>query len=443
MISINLIISLIKQMERIKPLTMLLTHTKPCLYANSSRSLFKSNNIVAENNIDNDVKRNELEAIAIKEGKAKIMSNFKEHISIEHFVKVINPKLGEICPQKYMKIITNRWDIFYLIEKNTATKFVQLIINDLSKDMNFVAECNPGIGILTEELLKAGIEKIYAFETNHCFYPTLNELQTKYPNRLDIRNANLIEMSKLHFMDQQNNTNRIATILNGISDVPWENESTYMQVIGITTSIEFFKHLLLAMVFRTSCIRLGRPSFYIAIPPSIWNVLNFPNKRASMYYLYISFQTLFNCKYLGDIERISYIPWRKYSSKYKSKIHDHEILNVVKIEPKADLFNNYLKLEEIIPYWYFVKYHYTEHEQRVIPELEKWVPGCGLKLIQMDYNIFTRFTDLTPIECFNLYKEFVSLPEFESSMFLPSAYNYAQSFNQINTPIKYNGQINN
>ncbi|XP_014610485.1 PREDICTED: dimethyladenosine transferase 2, mitochondrial isoform X1 [Polistes canadensis] len=433
MISINFIISLIKQMERIKPLTMLLTHTKSCLYANYSRLFSNSNNIVTVNNIDNDkIKRNELETIAIKKGKAKILSDFKEHTIIEDIVRVINPELGEICPKKYMKIITGKGNIFYLMEKNTATKFVQLIINDLSKDMSFVAECNPGIGILTEELLNAGIKKIYAFETNHCFYPKLNELQTKYPNRLVIRNANLFEMSKLHFMDQQDNMNRIKTILNDIPDVPWENESTYMQVIGVCTNIKFFKHLLLALVFRNSCMKFGRPSFYTAITPSLWNALSSPSNKAMMHYLYISFQTLFNCKYLGDIERMSYIPWKKQSLRFKNKIHDHEILKVVKIEPKAELFNNYLKLEEIIPYWYFVKYHYTERDQRIIPELEKWVPGSGLKLIQMDYNIFTRFIDLTPIECLNLYKEFVSWPEFESSMFLSSAHSYVQIFNQIN-----------
>ncbi|XP_043485571.1 dimethyladenosine transferase 2, mitochondrial isoform X2 [Polistes fuscatus] len=243
-------------------------------------------------------------------------------------------------------------------------------------------------------------------------------------------------MGKIHFMDQQNNTNRIKTILNGIPDIPWENESTYMQVIGVCTNMKFFKHLILAIVFRTSCMKFGRPSFYMAVTPSIWNGLSSRSNRAMLHYIYINYQILFNCKYLGDIERVSYIPWAKKIVRYKNKIHDHEILKVIKIEPKAELFNKYLKLEEIIPYWYFLKYHYTDQDKRVIPELEKWVPGCGLKLIRMNYSIFTRFIDLTPIECFNLYKEFTSWPEFKSSMFLSSAHNYVQLFNQINIPTK-------
>ncbi|XP_015182633.1 PREDICTED: dimethyladenosine transferase 2, mitochondrial isoform X2 [Polistes dominula] len=299
-------------------------------------------------------------------------------------------------------------------------------------------ECNPGMGLLTEELLKAGIKEIYAYETNDCFYPTLNELKTKYHNRLHIRKANLFKMSKLHYMDQHDNMDRIKDTLNGISNLAWENDVTYMQVIGASTDLKFFRHLILAMVFRTSFMKFGRPSFYVAISPSIWHDLNFPNSKAIMHYLYICYQTLFNCKYLGDIERMAYIPWRKRALKRQSKMHDHEILNVVKIEPKPDLFNNYLKLEDIIPYWYFLKYHFTGIEQKIIPELEKWVPGCGLKLIRMNYNIYTRFIDLSPIECFNLFKEFKSWPEFESSMFLPSAHSYVQFFNRINTPTKIN-----
>lgn len=95
-----------------------------------------------------------------------------------------------------------------------------------------------------------------------------------------------------------------------------------------------------------------------------------PQHRAVKYFIYIMYQTLFDCKYFGDLERLLYIPWPKLSSKQKELLKDNKILKVVKIEPKADLFKYYINPTQIIPYWYFVKYHLKSSEQRVIPELE-------------------------------------------------------------------------
>lgn len=83
------------------------------------------------------------------------------------------------------------------------------------------------------------------------------------------------------------------------------------------------------------------------------------------------YQTLFDCKYFGDLERLLYIPWLKLSSnKNKATLNDNKILKIVKIEPKVDLFKYYINSTQIIPYWYFVKYHLKSRKQRVIPELE-------------------------------------------------------------------------
>ncbi|KAI4495632.1 hypothetical protein M0802_008467 [Mischocyttarus mexicanus] len=431
MMHINFVISLIKQTEKVmmhRSLKISLMHKQLCLYMNSLRSL--SNRIVEEINIDDDkdnVNKEILKEKVIDEWKTKISNIYKDNMSIVKYINIINPELAKICPKKHIKVTNMKENIFYLIDKSTAKKFVQLIIDDLSKDMNFVAENNAGIGLLTEELLNAGIKKIYAYETNNCFYPALNKLKDKYPDRLEIRNGNLSKMSILHYLDEQDNKNRINEVLNGTPVVPWENESTFMQVIAVTTNIKFFKHLILALVFRTSFMKFGRPSFYLAIPPSMWSILSNPNNRATMHSIYVFFKTTFNFKHLGDIERISWTPWEKQMLKRKIRIHDHEIFKVIKIEPKADLFNNYLQSKELVPYWYFIKYHLTIQDQRVIPEIEKWIPGSGIRLIRMDYNIFTRFIDLTPIQFFNLYKEFVSWPEFESCLFLSSAYSYIQS----------------
>lgn len=51
----------------------------------------------------------------------------------------------------------------------------------------------------------------------------------------------------------------------------------------------------------------------------------------------------------------------------------------------------------------------------------KIIPGCGIRLIAMGYNIFTRFNDLTAEQIYELFVEFRSWPEFGSSTFTASA----------------------
>nr|XP_050867906.1 dimethyladenosine transferase 2, mitochondrial isoform X1 [Vespula vulgaris] len=350
------------------------------------------------------------------------------NLNIKDYLSIINPQYNEICPKKYLRKV-DKTDLSYLVTEKDGKNFVNLIIDDLSKNMTFVAEANPGTGELTKNLLKAGIRNVYVYEPNECFLPVLYKLQDKYPNRFEIRNGNIFQMSKLYFMDLQDNKQRINEILKDVPYTSWEDKSC-MQVIGTMTDNLFLKHLIWSVVFRTSFMSRGRTSFYLAIKPSVWNTLNYPQNKARMHFFYIMYQTLFDCKDLGNVERLSYIPWPKPSLKRNSKINDNTFLNVVKIEPKPYLLNNELKPNQIISYWYFVKYHLKSTSQRVIPELEKWIPGCGIRLIEKNYNIFTRFVDLTPLEFLKLYKDFTSWPEYESSLFLSSAYSYIQIVNR-------------
>ncbi|XP_047369332.1 dimethyladenosine transferase 2, mitochondrial [Vespa velutina] len=431
--NVNFMSLLIKHIEKDKShyFTLFLTHRKFCLSMNFLHPRSISQETTEE--IDLKTNDNEVKIDNKKTASMKLMKTMKseyENLNIKDYIKLINPQYIEVCPKIYLGYTSNISDVSYLISENGAKNFVDLIIDDLSKNMTFVAEANPGAGVLTKELLEAGVKIIRIYEPNECFYPLLRKLQKKYPDRLEIRKANILKMSKLYFLDQQDNKERINEVLKDVPYVHWENE-TCMQVIGAIINYRFLKHLICSVVFRTSFMLQGRTSFYLAITPSLWNIISNPQNKAAFNFLYIIYQTLFDCKYLGDIERLFYIPWPRNSLKQKKlQVNDNKILKVVKIEPKADLFKNTTKPIQIISYWYFVKYHLKSKEQRVIPELEKWIPGCGIRLIQKNYNIFTRFVDLTPLEFLDLYEEFVSWPEYENCLFLTSAYSYIHIVNQ-------------
>lgn len=424
MIRVNFMTSLIIHTEKNKScyLKLFLMHRKFCLSTNFLHPQNISMKGTNKKNNKQKIDDNNTLSTMIKNG-------YVNNLNIKDYLSIINPQYNEICPKKYLRRVNKTLDLSYLVTEKDGKNFVNLIIDDLSKNMTFVAEANPGTGELTKNLLEAGIRNVYVYEPNECFFPVLNKLQEKYPNRLEIRKGNILQMSKLYFMDLQDNKQRINEILKDVPYTSWEDKSC-MQVIGTTMDNVLLKHLIWCVVFRTSFMSRGRTSFYLAIKPSVWNILIYPQNKARMHFFYIMYQTLFDYKDLGNIERLSYIPWPKHSLKQNSKNNDNKFLNVVKIEPKPYLFNNELKPSQIISYWYFVKYHLKSTSQRVIPELEKWIPGCGIRLIEKNYNIFTRFVDLTPIEFLNLYKDFTSWPEYESSLFLSSAYSYIQIVNR-------------
>lgn len=274
--NVNFMTSLIKHIKKEKScyLKLFLTHRKFSL----STNILYPPNINMETTQKMDLKTND-NKVKI-DNKKKVLSNsvktikgeYNDSLDIRNYVQSINPQYMQICPKKYLTCTTKTSDVLYLVSESGAKNFVDLIIDDLSKNMTFIAEANPGTGVLTGQLLEAGIKFIHLYEPNECFYPILLKLQDKYPNRLEIRKKNIMNMSKLYFMDLQDNKERVNDILKDVLYVPWENESC-MQFIGGVTNFMFLKHLIWSVVFRTSFMLRGRTSFYLAIAPSLWNVI--------------------------------------------------------------------------------------------------------------------------------------------------------------------------
>lgn len=87
------------------------------------------------------------------------------------------------------------------------------------------------------------------------------------------------------------------------------------------------------------------------------------------------FQTMFNYKLLGALNRKAFLPWPRQNNKLQHKFarmrakQDYEQINVVKIEPKIDLYSQ-LSLEDWITFSYFVRHHMQKRCNKVISELE-------------------------------------------------------------------------
>ncbi|XP_068982609.1 dimethyladenosine transferase 2, mitochondrial [Bombus flavifrons] len=337
----------------------------------------------------------------------------------------MNPIFKEKVIKNYLSLKVNKVDP-YLINDDVSNKFSTLIKDDLLENMCYVIELNPGHGLLTRRLLEAGVPFMHLYENHGAFYHELQNLEVIFPNQVKITKANLLKIPKMLNLNKAchafNSPNiHLCELYNNIPKRKWEDKSC-MQVIGTVIEPLFLRHLLLSVVFQTGFMMHGRTIFYLALSPSIWNKFTCFNKRNLT--SYTMFNVLFNSTMFGTLDRKGFLPWQQITRKLKTKKFiledDIELLYVVKLEPNSNLLSLFGGREHLIYFWHFARHYLYKPSSRVIPTLEKIIPGFGERLIKKNYNIFTQFKELNTDEIIDLYMEFKSCPEFNESSFLPS-----------------------
>lgn len=197
----------------------------------------------------------------------------KQTLDVVNYIQKVNPDILNIIQS--MKWIFEKEDTntLYLIDKDTAAKYVSLIKDDLSKNMCYVAEINPGFGILTRELLKADIPLIHLYEGNSKFYQLLETFRIKYPGKLNLissKHTNFFGITKA-FSDDKITDEKHQDYFKAIESKNWEDE-TCIQIIGASDYKHLFTFIIQNLIFRNNFIFHGRPVFYIAVLPSMWHV---------------------------------------------------------------------------------------------------------------------------------------------------------------------------
>mgnify|MGYP000563071839 CR=1 FL=1 len=290
-----------------------------------------------------------------------------------------------------------------------------------------VFEINPGIGILSKELLLAGISSLYLCEPSSAFTKQIQILLTDFPAQAQLIDQDLLSLSKLSYQDKQDDGSRVQQLFAKVSKGDWTDDPV-MVIVGTLPSITFIRHLIHCHIHQKGILSYGRPEFYVMMSPSNYFYLTCDRHDGYLYYRSISvfFQLIFQWNVLKKLPRKAFLPWEvKYSPKKWSKLTkirniDPEFLYLVRIVPHRDFFERIVKAEQLHQFWYFIWYHMVSRKNRVIPQLEKWIPGCGPRLIVRDMTIHTEFGDLTPHQILSLFHEFSSWPEYPDSPFLSS-----------------------
>nr|CAD7457563.1 unnamed protein product [Timema tahoe] len=324
-------------------------------------------------------------------------------------------------PNKLMKVRRITPEHLYVMQPNVAEDIVSIIKDDLLDGDGPVLEANPGLGLITEALLRQGIPRVRLYEASPPFVRHLNQtLKEKYNDRITLMHCDLFSMWKMVFQDKLDNGARMDTVLEGIAKRSWtDGIEAAMKIVGVLPSLGFIKHLLNSITFQTGIMIYGRPELYLIMNPALYIVTGYLQYRASS----VLFQILFTSDLLTKLPRKAILPWiidsstKKLSNVKKIHTHDSDFMYLVKIAPRRDIFESLGSANNLQPLWYFVRHHMTSRRKRIIPELERWIPNCGPRLIMRGINIFTEFGDLTPHEILLIFQDFLSWPEYPMCTF--------------------------
>ncbi|XP_062124067.1 dimethyladenosine transferase 2, mitochondrial [Drosophila sulfurigaster albostrigata] len=327
-----------------------------------------------------------------------------------------------------------------------------------------VVELNPGPCHLTRHLLdrEAQFRKIVLLESTEHFMPRLQELHALYPDRVKVRQGDFVSLWKLAFMDKMDSGMRVADLLYEMPQKGFTEDINAL-VLGAVGSYPFFMHLINSLIFQTSLYNLGRCEMILAVPPPIYIHLTCSNDIGYLIYRSTSvlFQILFEHRYIAKVPREHFLPQQakhtpsKSSKLRKVKSINPEYLYLVKFQPRRNL-HELCAVQDLPALWFFIKQNLVSRRNRIIPNLEKWVPGCGPRLIinqsastpveplyddenlppysmpsttmsTSDYfpniNIYTQFGDLSPSQMLTLFTQFRQWPEYSESSFLASLEN--------------------
>ncbi|XP_052859071.1 dimethyladenosine transferase 2, mitochondrial [Drosophila gunungcola] len=336
-----------------------------------------------------------------------------------------------------------------------------------SSGCDTVMELNSGAGHFTRHLLdrESQFRRIILLESMDHFMPRLQELHTLYPERVKVRQGDFVNLWKLVYMDKMDGGTRVADLLNDVPQKAFKDDIN-MLVFGAVGSYPFFKHLINSLIFQTSLFNLGRCEMILVMPPPIYIHLTCNNEIGYLIYRSTSvlFQILFEHQFIAKVPREDFLPHQTvYSPTKGSKLGkvrsiNPEYMYLVKFSPRRNL-HELCQSQDLPALWFFIKQNFVSRRNRIIPNLEKWVPGCGPRLIinphasepvtptypdelpkklpqyscqsttmsTRDYfpgiNIYTQFGDLRPSQMLTLFSQFRQWPEYGESSFLASLEN--------------------
>ncbi|XP_017775855.1 PREDICTED: dimethyladenosine transferase 2, mitochondrial [Nicrophorus vespilloides] len=338
-------------------------------------------------------------------------------------------EIKEFIPKKYL--LQKRQysaENLYLIDSKIAKSIVRHVIPAICNGPQTICETGAGLGLITSELLDCKIPCVRLYEPCQDFRITLRDFNRVYPGRVELFVKDIFQLTRLSGMDKLDRSNRVDQLLKGVPIKEWKHGPA-MTIIGTMTSISFITYLMKMLALQSEINTHGRIQLFTIMRPGDYVKLSAgPSNNLHTYQSWsVLFDLFFDHELLEKYPRTAFLPWEmkaKITNKTRViKKVDLEYMYFVKINFKKELpTDNHL----LLPLHYFVRQFFGRGKNKIIPTLEKWIPGVGLnllipKLVHSHYynnlTIFTEFGDLTPQEILGLFKEMINHEGYQGSSF--------------------------
>ncbi|XP_065222632.1 dimethyladenosine transferase 2, mitochondrial [Planococcus citri] len=283
----------------------------------------------------------------------------------------------------------------------------------------YVLESDPGFGLLSKELIH-NVSYLRLYEEDTILRSDLRNLQDKHPSKIEILDSSLQWISKLDEEGDPKNKNRKALLFGDIPEDVRVNvimTAPYKRLI-----VAWIQHILNKRYFS----KFSQLDFYLIIPPSVYTrLIASPQNDYSPRYQKFSVlaQLLFDIELLiNDIPRRAFLPWpRKPAKKSKPRDiekyeNDHEVMYFVRMSLKAKNLTHLLDENMYQCFFSFLSQNMLG-KKRIVPYFETIIPGSGVRVVMMGYNIYSTFNELSASELFDLFIKFTEWPEFPQSAF--------------------------
>ncbi|XP_062564116.1 dimethyladenosine transferase 2, mitochondrial [Armigeres subalbatus] len=390
---------------------------------------------------------------------ARVAREMKDYFDSDQFDMVMN---------KFPASLLRRTQVseqFYLAAPKLAKNIAKWVTDGMGPDQLLV-EVNPGVGLLTKELLKK-TNNLLLYETDESFAPELEEMLKTENRNVEIRYNDFNCHWKYDFMDKIEQSRRMEKMLEGLRRVRWKDEEVNFRLFSVIGSLRFFKTMVHSVGMQKGLFQLGRCEMYLAVPPLIYMQLTCRTEAG--YKLYsrnsVLFQIFFEHELIAKIPRKDFLPWPVNVSG-KGKIQTQQLrlnmmgldeLYLMRVVPRRNLFDFCLP-DNLKLLMFFVSQNMISRKNRIIPALERWIPYSGARLIlnqnyvasskqlvenhndssmighnssplrEYDFpnplTIFTEFGELTPSQILTMFNEFISWPEYQQSPFLQHSEQY-------------------